>query len=299
MLKSMLACCKLYISESQNAPALKSIEQAARMHPDAAIINRFKDDAYNRVCYTLVSPFAGSPPLDSALRQAVLSMVEAAFKSIDLGSHSGTHPRLGVVDHICFHPLADASLDQAADLAKSVAADIGRHLQVPAFLYGAAHEEGRALASIRRDLGYYRPNSAGHKWAGGLGPYLTQMNPDEGPSQMDQSRGVVVVGASRWVSNYNVQVRSTDIDAVRRIARRVSGRGGGLESVEALALAHGKDCIEVACNLISPERVGADLIQLEVERLAAEEGLVVGKGYFTDLSEDKIIQAYMTLQGYN
>jgi len=52
-------------------------------------------------------------------------MAEAAFNAINLEFHAGTHPRLGVVDDIVFHPLARASLDEAAWLAKAVSADIG------------------------------------------------------------------------------------------------------------------------------------------------------------------------------
>ncbi|XP_058087559.1 uncharacterized protein LOC131234579 isoform X2 [Magnolia sinica] len=295
MLREMLACCKLYISETRNAAALESIERASKLFPEAPIINKFQDESYNRVGYTLVSRFPPDPSGPSSLRNAVFSMVEAALDAIDLELHSGTHPRLGVVDHICFHPLSQASLDQTAHLAKYVAADIGHKLRVPTFLYGAAHEQGRTLDSIRRELGYFKPNAIGNQWSGGPQPKSLQLKPDAGPSQATQSTGVVVVGATRWVDNYNVPVSSTDISGVRRIARRVSGRGGGLASVQAMALTHGEDTIEVACNLLDPSQVGADQVQLEVERLAREERMNVGKGYFTDLSQEEIIENYLKL----
>lgn len=294
MLKSMLACCKLYVSESRNALALESIEQAARLCPETVLVNKFKDEAYNRVGYTLVSNLATNSSMDAApLKNAVFSMVKVALEVINLELHSGTHPRLGVVDHICFHPLAQASLDQAAGLAKSVAADIGHKLRVPTFLYGAAYEGGRTLDYIRRELGYFKPNSAGNQWAGGLRSDLLHLKPDEGPDQSVQAKGVVVIGATGWVDNYNVPVFSTDIESVRRIARRVSGRGGGLESVQAMGLAHSKGLTEVACNLLEPNRVGADMVQLEVQRLAREEGLTTGEGYFTDFSQEKIVEIYL------
>ncbi|PKA52618.1 Putative pentatricopeptide repeat-containing protein [Apostasia shenzhenica] len=276
MLKSMLACCKLYISESRNALALESIERAARLCPEVVIINKFEDKEYNRVGYTLVSACGENAPENSidssALMKAVFSMVEAAFKYVDLKRHFGTHPRLGIVDHICFHPLAQVSLDHAAGLAKSLAADIGRRLKVPTYLYGAAHEGGRALHSIRRELGYFKPNLEGSKWAGGLQPNLFYAKkPDEGPCEANPARGVVVVGATNWVDNYNVPVRSSDIFAVRRIARRVSERGRGLKWVQAIALVHGEGRVEVACNLLKSDRIGAGQVQLEVQRFAAKD----------------------------
>ncbi|KAJ0983273.1 hypothetical protein J5N97_011528 [Dioscorea zingiberensis] len=296
MLKSMLACCKLYISESRNAIALDSIERAAKLHPEAIITNIFKDEVYNRVGYTIVSHFTpanSSLDASSPLKRAVFSMVKAALEAIDLELHSGTHPRVGVVDHICFHPLAQASMDQAAGLANSLAADIGHKLQVPTFVYGGVHERGKTLDAIRRELGYFKPSSSGNQWTGGLPSDALLLKPDHGPTELTGNKGVVIVGATRWVDNYNVPVLTTNIEAVRRIARRVSGRGGGLQSVQAMGLVHGENSTEVACNLLDPSSVGADQVQLEVQRLAHEEGLAVCEGYFTDFSQERVIETYL------
>ncbi|XP_068668137.1 formiminotransferase cyclodeaminase-like protein [Aristolochia californica] len=294
MIKMMLACCKVYISESRNKCALDLIEQAAKLYPEAVIVNKFKDEVYNRVGYTLVSYVSQNPLRDVyPLPKAVFTMVKAALEATNLELHCGTHPRLGVVDHICFHPLAQASLEQVAGLATSVASDIGHKLQVPTFLYGAAHEQGRSLDSIRRQLGYFKPNSEGINWAGGPKSGSLPLQPDAGPVQVVQSAGVVVVGATGWVDNYNVPVYSSNLATVRKISKKVSGRGGGLESVQAMALAHGDDLMEVACNLLNPQRIGADQVQLEVERLARMEGLAVGQGYFTDFSQEIIIDRYL------
>ncbi|GMH07215.1 hypothetical protein Nepgr_009055 [Nepenthes gracilis] len=294
MLKLMLACCKVYISESRNRAALESIEQAAKLFTEAAIINKFQDETYNRVGYTLVSMLPPKPILNTCpLKSAVFAMVKAAFEAIDFNMHSGSHPRLGVVDHICFHPLAHTSLEQIAGIARSLASDMGSSLEVPIFLYGAAHEEGRALDSVRRELGYFRPNTKENIWAGGSKLAHLPLKPDEGPMQVDQYKGVCVIGATKWVDNYNVPIYSTDIAAVRRIAKRLSGRGGGFPSVQTMALAHGNNVTEVACNLLDPSMVGGDKVQLEVERIAREEGMVVGKGYFTDFSREEIIETYL------
>ncbi|PKI33799.1 hypothetical protein CRG98_045808 [Punica granatum] len=267
MLKAMLACGKVYISESRNRVALESIERAARLSKGAAIVNKFEDAIYNRVGYTVVSRLAEKPMPDSCpLKAAVLAMVKAAFDAVDLELHLGSHPRLGVVDHICFHPLAQTSVDQVVLTARSLAMDIGSGLQVPAFLYGAAHEEGRTLDSIRRALGYFKPNLSGNLWAGGLNSNPLPLKPDEGPSQAAQGK--------------------------------VSGRGGGLPSVQAMALAHGNGITEVACNLLDPGRVGAAEVQQEVERLAADEGLTVGKGYFTDFSCQTVIEKYLQMDSH-
>ena len=144
-------------------------------------------------------------------------------------------------------------------------------------------------------MGYFKPNSKENQWSGGLKSDILTLKPDEGPNQVAPAKGVIVIGATQWVDNYNVPIFSTDFSAVRRIAKHVSGRGGGLPSVQAMALAHGDNAIEVACNLLEPSKVGGDRVQLEVERLAKEEGVTVGKGYFTDLSQEKIVESYFKL----
>lgn len=129
-MKSLLSCCKLYISESRNQMSLESMERAVKLFPEVMVVNKFKDDAYNRVGYTLVSHLPVEAAADAnPLRNAVFEMVKEAFRTINLQAHSGTHPRLGVVDHICFHPLSLVSLDQVASVAKSVAVDIGQNLE--------------------------------------------------------------------------------------------------------------------------------------------------------------------------
>ncbi|KAK4386011.1 hypothetical protein Sango_2471700 [Sesamum angolense] len=170
---------------------------------------------------------------------------------------------------------------------------------VATFLYGAAHSEGRSLDSIRRGMGYFKPNSEGNQWAGGPQSEILPLNPDEGPACAVQRKGVVVVGATNWVDNYNVPIFTNDMAAVRKIAKSVSGRGGGLPSVQAMALAHGKGIIEVACNLLEKSKVGGREVQLEVERFAREEGMDVGEGYYTDLSQEKIIENYLKLADHS
>ncbi|XP_031250207.1 formimidoyltransferase-cyclodeaminase-like [Pistacia vera] len=300
--QSSLLCCKLFISESRNLSALDLIEKSVRRDTETMIVNKFEDRAYNRVRYTLVSYVvhdSTGTAIYSPLHQCVLAMVEAAYAAINLELHSGAHPRLGVVDDIVFHPLARASLDEAAWLAKAVAADVGSRFQVPVFLYGAAHPTGKALDTIRRELNYYRPNFMGNQWAGWTTAETLPVRPNEGPNQVSRARGIAMIGARPWVAFYNVPIMSTDISLARRIARMVSARGGGLPTVQALGLAHGEDSTEIACMLLEPNQVGADRVQSRVEMLAAKEGLDVKKGYFTDFSPEMIVEKYLNLISAN
>jgi glutamate formiminotransferase len=135
--ESLLVCCKLYISEGRNSSIVEAIDRAAKNHK-VVIINKYVDEIYNRTNYTLVAHSSTNSLLDIIpLQNAVIAMVKTAFDMIDLRLHEGTHPRLGVVDHICFHPLGTCTLDKVAELCKSIAANIGRLLKghLPIHLY--------------------------------------------------------------------------------------------------------------------------------------------------------------------
>jgi glutamate formiminotransferase len=99
---------------------------------------------------------------------------------------------------------------------------------VPVFLYAAAHPTGKSVGAIRRELGYYRPNYKENQWAGSMLPDVLPIMPDVGPTNVPPERGAITVGATPFLEGYNVPILSKDIATVRRITRRLTGRGGGL-----------------------------------------------------------------------
>lgn len=165
---------------------------------------------------------------------------------------------------------------------------------VPVFLYAAAHPTGKQLDTIRRELGYYRPNYMGNQWVGWTISDILPQTPDKGPMVVSRSKGISTIGARSWVALYNIPILSTDVSAARRIARKVSARGGGLPMVQTLGVVC-EDSTEIACMLLEPNWIGADRVQNLVEKLAAQEGLDVEKGYFTDFSPEMIVEKYMNL----
>ena len=133
MKHSKFISCKLYISESRNAMAVDAIERASKSDAQVVVVSQFGDNHYNRFRYTLVSYIiddrSTGEVIYSPIRKVLLAMIEAAFSTIDLESQSGAHPRIGVVDDLSFHPLGQATMEDAASLAKQVASDIGNGLQ--------------------------------------------------------------------------------------------------------------------------------------------------------------------------
>lgn len=288
VVREALTCCKIYISESRNQRALDAIAAAAAVHSrQAPLLNTFPDQHYNRVGYTVAGALPGQQEQKPPLQAAMLDMVAAALSHVDLQQHAGSHPRLGVIDHICFHPLGSTSLLAVASLARGVASQIGSQFAVPTFMYGAAHQDNRPLDAIRRALGYFSANMEG-QWAGFTNSKELCVVPDFGPNIASQKSGVVVVGACPWIANYNIPILSDNLKLGRRIAQKVSGRGGGLPAVQAMALLHGPDRMEIACNLTDIKLTSEAMVQEEVRRLAELEGVSALCGYFTDLSEGQI-----------
>jgi hypothetical protein len=125
-------------------------------------------------------------------------------------------------------------------------------------------------------------------------PDVLPIMPDVGPTNVPPERGAITVGATPFLEGYNVPILSKDIATVRRITRGLTRRGGGLPTVQAMALPHGDDCTEIAC-LLDPNHVHAFHIQTAVEQSAAEQGLEVENGYYTYVTKDRILDKYLKL----
>ena len=310
----------VYVSEGKDADAVNVLETVAEnacQQHGTRVLNVFRDDEYNRTGFTLgvgVTSVAGhATPSVEPLKQSALALTEQALKTIDLRNHSATHPRCGAVDHISCHAVGDAPDDLAAQLAKSLGEGIGDRLKVPVLLYGLASSTGTQLADLRRKYGYFRRTSQDVGWSGAHRVEDGQVEADYGPSTIPPESGILMLGATRWVCNYNVPIVlgkcRVDADAAdalavaRRLARQLSERGGGLPGVQAMALTHMIDdmgsTIEVACNLLDPSTCGPDAVQAEVERLFGEEGefgWTVKRGYVANLTPEDMLEQLVPLR---
>lgn len=143
--------------------------------------------------------------------------------------------------------------------------------------------------------GYFQSARAGD-WAGGIDASLvSSMPPDEGPPAPHPTGGVVAIGATPWVVNYNVPLATADLSVARRIARAVSTRGGGPAGIEAAALPHGPHTVEIATNLTGEAPPGAAAagpadVQAAVAAAAKVEGLSPpSPGYNTNLLPAQLV----------
>jgi glutamate formiminotransferase len=236
------------LSEGRNGATIDAATAAVEA-TGARVLNRSSDAVHHRSVLTI----AGS---EAAILEASVALAGVALERIDLRSHSGVHPRIGALDVLPFVPLRDATLADAADLAHRAGAEIWRRYGVPSYYYGAAARapERHPLPAIRRN---------------------TDWLPDEGDVSRHASAGAVAIGARSVLIAFNIELGTTDLPAVRTIARAIRERDGGLRSLRALALPRGADCVQVSLNVTDYAATPLYRVVELVRDLAAERGIEV------------------------
>lgn len=248
------------ISEGRSQELVAEIAGAA----GADLLDVHSDPHHNRSVLTLVG------------EDAPREVTRAAVAALDIGSHDGVHPRIGVVDVVPFVPLAGSTMDDATAARDRFARWAAESLDVPSFLYGPE----RTLPEVRRSA-----------FAG--------LDPDHGPNRPHPTAGAMAVGVRPVLVAFNVWLAEPDLTVAKRVASAVRGT-----HLRTLGLQVG-DRVQVSMNLISPEVVGPAEATDAVAELAAVAGCeLVGlvprsvldavathRWAELDLAEDRTIEA--------
>jgi len=203
--------CVLNLSEGRRVGVVAGL--AATAGDD--LLDVHSDPDHNRSVLTLVGT------------DAPRAVARAAVERLDLRTHRGVHPRIGVVDVVPFVALSGSTAADALRARDDFAAWIATELGVPAFLYGPE----RSLPDVRR---------------GAFG----DLRPDHGPSEPHPTAGAVAVGARPVLVAWNLWLADGDLATARSIATELRG-----PDVRALGLQVGDD-VQVSMNLVNPLRTG-------------------------------------------
>ena len=233
------------ISEGRDAAIVDAACTAVEA-TGARLLDRSSDAVHHRSVLTIVGD--ARQVIDAAV-----ALAGVALEGIDLRGHQGVHPRIGALDVLPFVALKDATLADAAGLARRAGAEIWRRHRIPSFYYGAA-----ATRSERSGLPAIRANAG---WA-----------PDEGVGR-HPSAGAVAIGARDVLIAFNVELATGDLEAARHIARTVRERDGGLRSLRALALPRTPDRVQVSLNVTDYAATPLYRVVELIRRLAAERGI--------------------------
>ncbi len=245
----MIAECVPNFSEGRD---LALVDRIAAAVPTSMLLDRTSDPDHNRSVLT----FAGEP---AAVADAAFEAVRAAVAALDLRSHHGVHPRIGVADVVPLVPVAGITMEHCVELARSVGRQIWEELEVPVFFYEAAalRPECVRLENVRRLA------------------MADTLAPDLGTGR-HPSAGACVVGARKFLIAWNIDLDTADVNVAKAIAGRIRESGGGLAGVKALGLMlKSSGVAQVSMNLVDFERTPMWVVFAEVERLARELGVGV------------------------
>ncbi|XP_071797469.1 glutamate formimidoyltransferase-like [Asterias amurensis] len=247
-----LAICLLNISEGRNAKIVESVASAAVSSSSASqeissddnklglkcqstVLNIFSDYDYNRSVLTIAAPL-------HHLSQSVYNACREAYRQVDMSKQCGGHPRLGAVDLLPIYPLSgDVSLEECGALAREIASNLARDVPGSSFfLFGSADLPNNTdLVARRKQVGWFLGNDEMD--------YSTVKH-DIG-SKPSARYGLTGVGASLYVTNYNVTINTKDVSIGHDISKRIrSTTPGGLPGVRVMAFAH-RGKVEIACNV--------------------------------------------------
>ncbi len=202
--------CVPNFSEGRDMEKIKQITAEIEAVEGVKLLDVDPGKATNRTVVTL----AGEP---EAVIEAAFRAVKKAAEVIDMRTHHGEHPRMGATDVCPLVPVANISMEETVEYARTLAKRIGEELQIPVYCYeyAAFTDERRNLAVIR--AGEYE----------GLKEKLTDPHwkPDFGPATFNPKTGATVVGARDFLVAYNINLNTTSTRRANAVAFDVRERG--------------------------------------------------------------------------
>jgi glutamate formiminotransferase len=246
-------------SEGRDPAKVDAIAEAMRME-GVYLLDRHMDADHNRSVITL----AGSR---EALMEAVLRGIGKAADLIDLTRHRGVHPRIGATDVVPFVPIEGVTLEDCAQMARQVGAEVWKRYRIPVYLYesAATRPERVRLENVRR--GQFE----------GLRDEIAtnpERMPDFGEPRVHPTAGATVIGARKFLVAYNVFLNTSDAEIARKIARTVRFSSGGLPFVKAMGVLV-RGLAQVSMNLTDTDRTPIARVFELVKSEAARYGVAV------------------------
>jgi glutamate formiminotransferase len=273
----LLIECVPNFSEGRDVARVDAICEAISGVAGVLLLHHTSDPDHNRTVVT----FAGDR---EAVVEAAVRAARKASELIDLNRHRGVHPRLGALDVLPFVPLEGATLELCAEIAHQAGSRIWSELRIPVYFYQAAatRPDRVQLEDVRRGQFEYLREAV-------LVDETRQ--PDLGGPALHTTAGAVIAGARKLLIAYNINLKTSDLEVARFIARRVRASSGGLPAVKALAVPlESRGLVQVSMNLTDYEITPPHAVYAEVSRLAASRGVEVAESEVVGLMPRRAIE---------
>lgn len=202
--------CVPNFSEGRDLSLIKKITDQIESVRGVQLLDVDPGESTNRTVVT----FIGDPV---AAQEAAFCAVKQAAELIDMSKQQGEHARMGATDVVPFVPVAGVTMDDCAEMARTVGKRIGDELGIPVYLYenAASKLERQNLATVRS--GQYE----------GLAQKLADpvWKPDFGPAKFNPKSGATAVGAREFLIAYNINLNTMDRRYATDIAYEIRERG--------------------------------------------------------------------------
>jgi glutamate formiminotransferase / 5-formyltetrahydrofolate cyclo-ligase len=231
--------CVANVAEGRRPPVVSALATSA----GPSLRDVHSDEDHHRSVFTLIDEVE---PLVRSAR----ALAGATFSALDLSTHTGAHPRLGVLDVVPFVALDPTRSDVAVAVRDETAAWIASEFHVPVFLYGPLSDgTTRSLPEVRRRA-------------------FRDLTPDDGPHTAHPQFGATCVGARPVLVAWNLWVTGIVIDQARAVAA-----GLRRPAIRSLAFRLG-DSIQISCNVIDVRDARLSDVFDEVAAKIAPVGVV-------------------------
>lgn len=205
--------CVPNFSEGRDKAVIDAITAAIVQSGGVKLLDVDPGEATNRTVVT----FVGSP---EAVVEAAFAGVRRAAELIDMRHHKGAHPRMGATDVLPLIPISGITLEECAELARTLARRIADELRIPTYCYEASalRPERRNLAVCRAGEYEALPEKLAH----------TDTAPDFGTRPFDEGvarTGATTVGARDFLIAVNFNLNTTSTRRANAIAFDVREKG--------------------------------------------------------------------------
>jgi len=202
--------CVPNFSEGRDQEIIKQITDQVETVEGVKLLDVDPGKATNRTVVTFVGP-------PDAVIEAAVRAVRKASELIDMRKHHGEHPRFGACDVCPLVPIANISMEETVQHARTLARRLGEELGLTVYCYeyAATRPQRRNLASVR--AGEYE----------GLADKLKkpEWQPDFGPAVFNARSGATAVGARDFLIAYNVNLNTTSTRRANAIAFDIREKG--------------------------------------------------------------------------
>lgn len=248
-------------SEGRNQDLIDEIRDAAGAVEGCKIVDCQSDPDHNRMVLTLAGEV-------EPVMKGVLEASKIAVAKIDLTKHQGEHKRMGAVDVAPFVPVSDIKKKDLKKRVEEFAEEFSDTLNVPVFLYyESARQPSRETLPVIRE-GEFEGMAEKIK--------LPEWKPDFGGTEIHPTAGVTAIGVRPFLIAFNVNLRTTNVEIAKEIAKAVRGSSGGYNTVQGAGfLLEDIGMAQVSMNLLDYKKTPIYRVVETIKSEAARYGVEI------------------------